>query len=219
MTETEKKTLSAAKLLSMLCNLLILVLTVISVRSFFTVGGEGNMTGMGSYCFRYFTVDSNILAAVVSLVLLISELTALRSASELPKWAATLKAVGAVAVGVTFFTVVLFLGPMAGYGAMFAGANLYMHLITPLLSMLSFVLFERKPLLKLRTTLLCVLPTLVYGVVYFYQVLIVGPWKGGWFDFYGFNMGGMWYVSAAVMLVATWLLALALRAIRQAGKK
>ena len=133
MKETENQSAGAVKILSMLCNLLIVILTVISVLSFYTVGGEGNMTGMGSYCFRYFTVDSNILAAVVSLVLLALELGTLKSGSALPEWTLTLKAVGATAVGVTFFTVVLFLGPMMSYAAMFAGTNLFMHLITPLL--------------------------------------------------------------------------------------
>lgn len=218
MTE-EEKTNGAAKYLSMLCNLLVIVLTVYSVRSFFVTGGEGNMTGMGSYCFHYFTVDSNILAAAVSLLLLIWQIAGLKSGKEPPAWVMTLKAIGAVAVGVTFFTVVLFLGPMMGYGAMFAGANLFMHLVSPLLSMLSFILLERKPKLRFRTTFLCVLPTLIYGAVYFYEVIIVGPWKGGWFDFYGFNMGGMWFVSAPLMLVATWLLSLALWALRKAGKK
>ena len=199
-------------ILSVLLNLAIFIQTLFSVLSYF----QPEMDGTG--CFMYFTVDSNILAAVVSLLLAIWELCHLRGEAP-PKWMMLLKFTGTVAVSVTFFTVMLFLGPMMGYGPMVTGHNLFLHVLNPLAAMLSFALLEREPKLRMANTLWGLLPTLIYGVVYFYQVMILGPWKGGWFDFYGFTLGGKWYLSAIALPVATWLIALMLWALRKLGKK
>lgn len=202
--------------LSLAANLLIVVLTAYSVSTFFTIGGEGNMTVGGSYCFMFFTVDSNILAAVAALVLLIAELPVLAGKRDAPPvWAAALKFTGTAAVGVTFFTVMLFLGPMAGYGNLLAGANLFMHLITPLLAMISLCLLEPQPPLRLRCALLGLLPTFLYACVYMYMVVIVRRW----FDFYGFNMGGLWSVTFVLMHAAAFLLCLALWVLRNRAER
>ena len=42
------------------------------------------------------------------------------------------------------------------------------------------------------------------------MVIIVGQENGGWADFYGFNMGGKWYISMAAMLAAAYLIGLGL---------
>ena len=199
--------------LSILLNLAVFVQTLFSVLSYFRPGRDGMS------CFMYFTVDSNILAAVVCLIVAVCELRRLRNGEALPKWAAVLKFTATVAVGVTFFTVMLFLGPSMGYGPMVTGHNLFLHVLNPLAAMFSFAVLEREPRIRLAQTLWCLLPTVVYGIVYFYQVIILGPWKGGWFDFYGFELGGMWYISAIALPAATWLIALGLWALRKAGKK
>ena len=43
------------------------------------------------------------------------------------------------------------------------------------------------------------------------MVVFIGASRGGWVDFYGFNIGGKWYLSFAVMLIATLLLSFGLR--------
>ena len=200
-------------ILSVLLNLAVFVQTLFSVLSYFRP--EGESTG----CFMYFTVDSNILAAVVCLLLAIFELRCRKDGGVVPKWVLLLKFTGTVAVGVTFFTVMLFLGPSMGYGPMVTGHNLFLHVLNPLAAMLSLAILERKPVMRFAETLWGLLPTILYGIVYFYKVIILGPWKGGWFDFYGFRLGGMWYLSAIALPVATWIIALGLWALRKAGKK
>ncbi len=194
------------------CNLLVFIFTAVGVCRFFISGGQGNMSVWGVRCFMFFTVDSNVLAAVAGLICLIQELRS----RELTKPAAALKYVGTVAVAVTFFTVLLFLGPVFGFRGMYQGNNLFMHLISPLLCMFSLCLSENLPPMRLGSTLLGLIPTAVYGVVYLLMVVVLRRW----YDFYGFNMGGMWPVSMALMLVATWLIGLVLWAVRRAlGKK
>jgi hypothetical protein len=199
---------TAARVSACVCNILLVVLTVLGMVSFFTRGGDGNMSVVGSRCFVFFTVDSNILAAVAAAVCLAWELRGRKP----PRAAAAFKLTGAVSVAVTFFTVLLFLGPVFGFRGMYAGVNFFMHLASPLLAMISVCFFEFRPQLRFRSIFLGLLPTVVYGAVYLTMVVLLRKWM----DFYGFNMGGMWPLSFALMLLATWLLSLLLWAVRRA---
>lgn len=187
-----------------------LVAVACCVAKFFIRRGDGNMQVVGTACFRYFTVDSNILAALSGAAALPFCLRAEgRDGAALPDWVRVLRAVGTTSVMVTFLTVMLMLGPMFGYASMVAGNNLYLHLICPLLSLVSFVLLERDGRLSVMQSLVGVLPVAAYGAVYLERVVI----RHAWPDFYGFNIGGRWPLSAVAMLTATAALCLALRAL------
>ena len=192
---------------------MIVAFTVYGMSRFFTVGGDGNMRVMNTRCFQYFTVDSNLLAAFASLLLMIGQISSLRSGRPPHLGLLVLKQVGTTAVGVTFFTVFCFLGALYGYPSMVAGVNLYMHLLTPLLAMLGFCLLEKQPGIRFRSVFLGLLPTALYGVVY--MILVV--FQKRWPDFYGFNIGGHWVLSCCLMVMATFLISLGLWALRRAG--
>ena len=210
--ENEKGTLIAAAVV----NGLITALTVYGMSRFFTVGGDGIMAVMNTRSFRYFTVDSNLLAALASLLLLIAQIRSLRSGKSPSRGLLAFKFVGTAAVGVTFFTVFCFLGALYGYGSMVRGVNLYMHLITPLLAMLGFCLLETRPALRFRCVFLGLIPTVLSGAVYYFMVVREARWP----DFYGFNMGGRWPLSCVLMAAATLLISLGLWALRGAiGKR
>lgn len=188
------------------------LLTLFSVLSFFIQGGSGNMTVLGARCFIFFTVDSNILCAVSSAIAVPYLIKSINNVPcRLPKNVFVFRFLGTTAVTLTFLTVVCFLGPIQGYRAMFDGTNLFLHLICPLISVISLIFFEYTDSFGFNLSLLGILPTVVYGAVYFYMVLILGAGNGGWHDFYGFNMGGRWYVSVPVILAATFVITLFLR--------
>ena len=197
-----------AALCSVACCLLDLVAVAVCVARFFVRSGDGNMQVTGWRGFVYFTVDSNVLAALASGTLAVFCLRRLRRAElRLPQWLRVFRLAGTSAVTLTMVTVLAFLGPIYGYGSMFEGANLWLHGLCPLLCIVSFVCFERGAKLPFSSTLLAVLPTAVYGAVY---MLCVVVWRC-WDDFYRFNLGGMWYVSAPVILLSSWLLSCVLR--------
>lgn len=208
-----------AILASVVCNLLNLIAVAVCVARFFLRSGDGNMRVSGWQGFIYFTVDSNVLAALSSLALAIFCLRHWgKGELRLPRWLLTFKLAGTSAVTLTLVTVLAFLGPLYGYGSMFVGSNLFLHLLCPLLCIGSFVFLERGARLPFSATLLATLPTVVYGAVYMTCVV----WLHVWQDFYGFNMGGMWFVSAPVMILVSWGLALGLRklhAVCSAGKR
>ena len=194
--------------LSLLCSLAVIGLTAVSLAVFFLRSGEGNMAVRGVLAFRYFTVDSNILAAVAGIFVLREALVSLRGAQfVLPRRVQLIKFVGTGAVGLTFTVVMVFLGPLYGYKSMFRGMNLWLHLINPVLAMLSFLLLERGAPLKKRDLLWGLLPVVVYGLVYLVQVVVTKRWP----DFYFFNRNGQWYLSFAAVLTGAALLDAALR--------
>ena len=141
--------------------------------------------------FRYFTTLSNLFCALTALLLLLCELF-----GAMPAWAVTLKYMGTVAVTVTFFTVFLFLLPASRSieGLFSNGPEIIMHVVTPLLALLSFLCFESCDL-SAWIIPLGVLPVVIYGWVYLVRVVIHRTWE----DMYGFNRNGQWKLSFSLM--------------------
>lgn len=197
---------------SAVCNLAIFLLVAISIAEFYSAaGGSANMKVKKIRCFEYFTVDSNILAAVAAFIMLVFNVLGFINGSAIPAWVMHIKFIGSVAVGLTFFVVMLLLAPYAGYRHMLEGCSLFTHLIVPVLAMLSFICFDGGGILPAYAIALALIPAAVYGAVYFRMVVIVGEDKGGWNDFYGFNKGGKWYLSVLVILLMTLVIAFLLR--------
>ena len=64
-----------------------------------------------------------------------------------------------------------------------------------------------------RTALLGLLPVMVYGPWYLYKIQFA-PENKRWDDFYGFNKGGKWPISFAMMLVGTFLICMGIMALQ-----
>lgn len=198
--------------------LLLIVFTAWSVCSMFFVSGSGNMRVSRTVIFRYFTVDSNILCAVSCVFPLIEALRGRKAESGAVM---LLRYAGTAAVTVTMMTVLLFLGPVYGYPSMFAGWNLWLHLLSPALAIVSFVWLERDgAALEKKHLPLSALPVIAYGIVYYVMVVAKGKENGGWPDFYGFNSSGKWYLAYVIMLAGTVLIGFVLMKLRNGqGKK
>lgn len=201
MAKTKKDT----RILSIVVNAVIVLWMAYCMYRMFSYGLEGNMGGSKWSCFRYYTIDSNFLAAVSALVMLID-----RIFSGQPKSFSThLKYYGTCTVAVTFATVMAFLGPMMGYNRMFTGDNLYMHLIGPVLCIISFCFLDKGPKLSRGHVFKSLIPTAIYGAVYFVMVMITKDWP----DVYGFNAMGKWYISVVAMAAGAFVIAVILKAL------
>ncbi|MBQ1742053.1 MAG: hypothetical protein II045_03050 [Oscillospiraceae bacterium] len=183
-------------------NAAIFLLTLVIVVRFFRKDGTWSAQ-QGKIAFRYFTVQSNVLCAVGALCLLLAPGA---------RWAWMLKYVGTAAVSVTMLTVLFFLGPTIGYGKLLQGADFFLHLVLPLLALVSFCVLERR-VLSLPAALTGLLPVALYSVLYIYRVLCA-PESRRWEDFYGFNKGGKWPLALAAMLIGTLLICLGLMALQ-----
>ncbi len=195
---------------SLVLNSLIALVTTGVVVSYFLV--ESKVIRSGSESFRFFTTDSNILAAVAAATVAVFDIKILRGKIDrLPRAAEVLKYVGTVGVFLTFCTAVFFLAPIYGAPMLFGGTAFHMHAAAPLMSFLSFSFLEKHSRLKLSESLLGLLPVVVYGAVYFVEVVVIGEANGGWKDFYAFNQGGSWGVTVAVMPCAAYAVCLLIR--------
>ena len=213
--------------LSLIINLIIFMLMVHTlVNNFRTdiVRDTRLLDAGGWVSFRYFTMLSNVLAAIAAAIVSAFDAKALVCEEEnLPRWVLILKYAGTVAVTLTFVTVVVFLSPMVeamgyGYFSLFRNENFLLHFLSPVLAILSFILFERIEDFKFIETLYGVIPTVLYSFVYL-PMVVIGAEKGGWPDFYMLTFGGhMWVapISLIVMYGATFGLAVAERAIQKA---
>lgn len=197
-------------IISLIINAAIFVTTVFVL--FFTLFFKADpLIKHGYETFKFFTTDSNILSAIAALIVLIFQIRILTGKSkEIPRWAMILKYIGTTAVMVTFTVVMTFLGPLYTYYFVLKGTAFYMHLVGPLLAFVSLWLFEPYYVIPKRVIHLAVIPTAVYGAVYLTEVLIIGEFDG-WDDFYGFNTGGMWYLSVAMIILGTYILAIVIR--------
>lgn len=199
-------------LAALICNSLVFIFSVYSISMFFTGSGDSFMTVSKFVCFRYFTIDSNVLCAITCLAALpacIKGISGKEYALSRPVLLA--RFIGTAAVTVTLLTVIFFLGPTMGYGHMFTGPSLWLHGVNPVLAIIT--LLEGREGVYLRNAWLAVMPVAVYACFYLPLVVILKIWP----DFYGFNVGGLWYVSAPVMLAAAYLIGLALSAMRRSG--
>ena len=142
---------------------------------------------MGLRTFCMFTVNSNILCGIAMLMTLPYTIDGLRTKHfYLPDWMVDLLFAGVTAVGLTFLISLFILAPVKGFVLIFTGSRFFLHGLCPILAMVAFCFFITKHVISLRESLYALIPVLLYAMVYYFMVEILGPDNGGWDDFYGF---------------------------------
>ena len=179
--------------------------------------GEGTLSAAGFSNLKYFTVLSNIFNGAVSLFYAIRLASVLRHQSRRLSFRLhLLKYIATAAVALTFLVVTGFFGPLYGWASMYQGANLWFHLILPLVSLLEFCFVDNFFPLAFRASFLTMIPPLLYGFAYLTNLLIngVGIWPdtNDWYGFVNWGLPVGIGIFAAIVL-ATWGLALLLRAV------
>ena len=207
---------------SLVLNFLIVIFTLFATIAMFTgfkfmhgydVVLQSTKLGM----LRFFTVQSNIFMAIIALVFAVLEIRFLKGKiNEIPTKAYVLKLMSTTAVGLTFLVVFAYLGPITEYGiiAMIMNSNLFFHLITPLLSIFTLVVFERTSMIKFKYTFWGILPTFLYAIYYLINIFIhmqdgkVSPV----YDWYWFVQNGVWtaIIVVPLMLLITYIITLIL---------
>ena len=158
------------------------------------------LTASGLRSLKYFTVLSNLLEALACFMFFFN-------GNEKLKYPA------AVAVGLTFLVVMVFLGPMFGYPFMFIGANLWFHGLVPLYAMIEFVICNRVKK-NHRDNLYATLSMVIYGTGYLGNILIngMGEWpnRNDWYGFmnWGYPVG---IIIFLVIIGITYMIGFVLR--------
>lgn len=199
-------------------NALIFVLVCVGTVLMVTGFAEGaSLTATGLRALRYFTVQSNLLVGLAALVYALFLVPVLRGKKDgVPVWAQVLLLMASASVGLTFLVVACFFVPVLQAKDMFAGANFFFHLVVPLLSLVSYVLFDGFARIKTRVVPLGAVPMLLYGIGYMLNCFVNGvgdyadpaalnDWY--WFLYWGLPVGiGFFVVLCAVTVGLTALL-------------
>lgn len=159
---------------------------------------------------QYYTIDSNIFACVSSIFLV----AALLIKRKTPKWVHRLRFYATSCITVTFVVVLVILIPLAGFRRLpellFRGPNLWQHTVCPLLSIISFIFFEKEVKLEKDQSMYALVPTLIYGIVTLilnFLRTITGPYvfllvyeQSGWMTFmWMIIIGGIAYILAELL--------------------
>ena len=201
---------------SLIINSIIVILVTIATVFMFTgfkFMPDGSLLEASNMnMFRFYTVDSNILVGIVSLILIIFEVRLKKEKiKEIPKWVYNLKLMGVAGITLTFLVTLVFLSPMYGFYAMYNNSNLFYHLIIPILSLISYICFENYDN-KYRYALLGMIPMFIYSIYYTTEIFLhLENGKPTWeCDFYGFLQGNMMniFITIPVIFAGTYVLSL-----------
>ena len=166
---------------------------------------DENFDHMGIRTFCMFTVDSNILAGLTMLLCIPYTIDGLRTGYyHLPDWVVVLMHISVTAVSLTFLVSLFILAPVKGFVLIFTGSRFFLHGVCPVLSILTFCCFIKSHLIRLKESLLTLIPVVLYALVYLVMVVFIGEEHGGWNDFYGFATRIPLWVSLVAVLPVTY---------------
>ena len=202
--------------ISLVINLLIAVITTGVIISYFFT--DNLLIKNKSEIFWFFTNDSNIFAAIASVVVAIFDVKILTGKAELlPAAALILKYSGTVCLTVTMLTCLFYLAPKHSFSFIFGETFFHVHLGAPLMSLISLCMFEKGRRLSVAAAHFAYVPLLVYSAVYFIMVVVIGEENGGWRDIYSFNANDNFLLSLVVMLAQFVLVIYSVRAVYNIG--
>lgn len=187
-------------------------LTIVVVTAFAIIwqivfrGNEGPLGGFGSGfgSLQTFTNESNILCAIIALVMAIVGISKLKHKKYyFSHGLRTLQLVGTTAVFLTFTIVLVFLAPLfttqtGNPLALFSSSMFFTHFLTPLLAVLVFIFFTpSRARLTIADNFIALIPVILYGVVYIMNVVVLQNWP----DFYHFTFGGQNQLIPLVVII------------------
>ena len=191
---------------------LIAALITVSFSLYGITGGMIYYTQIGkttAELFHWFTINSNFLTGFGAALIIPYAVEGIRRKHfSYPRWIAMLHYSGMVC---TTLTMVFSVGIMSWVDpeAAFGGYNRYLHILCPIMVLVSFFLVESGCRYTRRDVLLAAVPSLVYEAVYLYEVVIVGEANGGWEDMY--HMAE--YVPIGVSVLVITVMALGISAL------
>ena len=190
----------------------VVICVCVGVTMNLTTIADENFDHMGLRTFCMFTVNSNILCAAAMAMVIPYTLDGLRTHNyHMPRWIVDLVYMGVTAVALTFLVSLFILSPAKGFVLIFTGSRFFLHGVCPILAIVAFCFFMSEKRLTIRDSLLALIPVLIYAVVYYVMVAVLGEEKGGWNDFYGFLSRLPHWIPLTAIMPLTFLIATGIR--------
>ena len=190
----------------------VVICVCVGVTMNLTTLADENFDHMGLRTFCMFTVNSNILCAAAMAMVIPYTLDGLRTHNyHMPRWIVDLVYMGVTAVALTFLVSLFILSPAKGFVLIFTGSRFFLHGVCPILAIVAFCFFMSEKRLTIRDSLLALIPVLIYAIVYYVMVAVLGEEKGGWNDFYGFLSRLPHWIPLTAIMPLTFLIATGIR--------
>ena len=160
---------------------------------------------VGLKTFRMFTVLSNILMALAAALCVPFAVDGIRNRNfHLSRWVVNLSFVAVTGVALTFFISLFVLAPESGFvRIMIDEGNVFLHTLVPLASIFSFIFINDYHPVRIRTSLVAIIPVSIYATVYLICAIIIGEERGGWRDHYHLKELMPWPLLALIIFAAT----------------
>ena len=177
-------------IVSFILNIVIFIFVLTGTIIAFVVG-DGILTATFPAILKYFTFQSNVFMAGVAFVYAYYQLLILKGKRDkIPHVLNVFYHVGATAVSLTFMIVILFLAPGYGFNKMYNYANLFFHALAPVVAMANYMFFLKECRIRFVDTPFAIIPSLLYGIVYFIIVVSHNAYGDLNYDFYMFGKDG-----------------------------
>ncbi len=150
---------------SLIINLIIIIMEILSFTLLVDKIGNNpfNLLAFYTYDSNIFLLLSSILISINNILILINKKESINKNILLIKYMST----GCVTL--TFLIVIFVLIPLEGFESTYiqliSGNKVFLHLLCPILSIISFLIFERNPKLKFKDTFISVIPTFIYAII------------------------------------------------------
>lgn len=208
------KKLKISLVLNIIIAVMVLVASIIMFTGFrFMKGNEPVLETTKLGMFKFFTVDSNIFMGIIALLFSLKEIKILKKEEkEISRLYYILKLMATTGVGLTFVVVFSYLGVIVkgGLPTLLRNSNLFFHLLVPVVSIITFIFFERNNKLAFKYSFCGLIPMLVYGV--FYILNVITHMENGYvspkYDFYWFVQNGVWttFIVFPIIIVITYII-------------
>lgn len=171
----------------MISSIVVAVCVCVGVTMNLTTLYDVNFDHMGLRTFCMFTVNSNIFCGIAMMLTIPYTIDGMRKKDfHLPNWMVDFLLMGVTAVGLTFLVSLCVLAPVKGFVLIFTGSRFFLHGLCPILAIIAFCFIITNHVISTKESLIALLPVMLYAMVYYFMVEILGPDNGGWDDFYGF---------------------------------
>ena len=170
----DKKRYKISLILNIIIIALVIIASIIMFNGYKFMEGNTKLECSGFGMLKFFTIDSNILMGIVSLIFAIKEYQFLKGKIDgIPSSVYILKLMATTSVSITFSVVFVYLAPLFGsVYAMIMNANLFFHFLIPIFSIINFTIFEINNKIKAKYSFFGLIPFAIYSFCYLINILL-----------------------------------------------
>ena len=142
--------------IDIILNVILIILEILGIVA--------TINSTGYFAFVYYTQDSNLFALVITIVYLYYKLTK----KEIPRLIHNLRFSSVLCLMVTFLVVIFILIPSYNFNYnwfLFEGANLYFHLLCPILLFILYMFFDEEYKCNRIDYITVIIPTIIYATI------------------------------------------------------